>query len=69
MNNLTETDLEFLYAFQWDIERDIEELEPLLDRFYQDKNVSGILERAKCYLKQICYELRELTGSESDGTS
>jgi len=66
--DLDEVDLKFLEEFQWDIARDLEEIQPLMDRCSKDTYALKILERVKNYLELAFDELQQLTG-ETDGTS
>ena len=69
MSDLTEVDLGFLDAFQWDIARDIEEIPELMDLCSKNENASKVLKRVEDYLTKAFQELQQLTGETNDGTS
>ena len=72
MSDLTEVDLGFLDAFQWDIARDIEEIPELMDLCSKNENASKVLKRVEDYLTKAFQELQQLTGKdteENNGTS
>ena len=69
MSDLTEVDLGFLDAFQWDIARDIEEIPELMDLCSKNENASKVLKRVEDYLTKAFQELQQLTGESNDGTS
>jgi len=69
MSDLTEVDLGFLDAFQWDIARDIEEIPELMDLCSKNENASKVLKRVEDYLTKAFQELQQLTKETNDGTS
>ena len=69
MSDLTEVDLGFLDAFQWDIARDIEEIPELMDLCSKNENASKVLKRVEDYLTKAFQELQQLTGETNNGTS
>jgi hypothetical protein len=69
MSDLSEVDLGFLDAFQWDIARDIEELPELMDLCSKNENALKVLERVEDYLTKAFQELQQLTKETNNGTS
>ena len=69
MSDLTEVDLGFLDAFQWDIARDIEEIPELMDLCSNNENASKVLKRVEDYLTKAFQELQQLTKETNNGTS
>jgi hypothetical protein len=65
---LDEVDLKFLEEFQWDIARDLEEIQPLMDRCSKNLSALRVLEKVENYLEKVLQELQRIVG-ENNGTS
>ena len=66
--DLNKADLRFLEEFQWDIARDLEEIQPLMDRCSKNLGASRSLEKVENYLEKVLQELQRIVG-ENNGTS